>query len=90
MNNYTNETNIMEENEEYNKEITAWRWDLLHHISNACAITGLVAFANLLIPVSKNSPLVELLGWTPQEALLCTNTLVTWLSLESPCMDLVT
>jgi predicted ferric reductase len=56
--------------EEYSKEITAWRWDLLHHISNACAITGLVAFANLLIPVSKNSPLVELLNWTPQEALL--------------------
>lgn len=68
--NYTNQTNAMEENEEYNKEITSWKWDLLHHISNACAITGLVAFANLLIPVSKSSPLVELVGWTPQEALL--------------------
>ena len=65
-----NQTALLEENEDYNYKIAAWRWTLLQHISNCSAIVGLIAFSHLLVPVSKHSPLIVLLKWTPQEALV--------------------
>lgn len=62
---------LLDENEEdYSYQITAWRWKLLHHISNCSAIVALMTFSNLLIPVTKHSPLIVLLNWTPQEAMV--------------------
>ncbi len=68
--NNTDEIIQLEANDYYNYQIAAWRWKLLHHISNISAIVGLIAFSHLLVPVSKHSPLVVLLNWTPQEALV--------------------
>eukprot|EP00984_Skeletonema_dohrnii_P018010 scaffold8324_cov78-Skeletonema_dohrnii-CCMP3373.AAC.3 len=65
-----NRTALLEDNDDYNYQIAAWRWKLVHHISNCSAIVGLIAFSHLLIPVSKHSPLIVLLNWTPQEALI--------------------
>ena len=70
---HINETALLDdENEDYNHnyEVAAWRFSLLHHISNCSAIIGLIAFSHLLVPVSKHSPLIVLLKWTPQEALV--------------------
>lgn len=51
-------------------EISNWRRTLTLHIANDSAILSLVAFAHLLIPVSKHSPLVTLLKWSPSEAIV--------------------
>ncbi len=68
--NNTDEIIQLEANNDYNYQIAAWRWKLLHHISNISAVVGLIAFSHLLVPVSKHSPLIALLNWTPQEALI--------------------
>lgn len=67
---HMNQTALFEQNESYKCQVTAWRWNLIHHISNCSAIVGLIAFSHLLIPVSKHSPLILLLNWTPQEAMV--------------------
>ena len=72
---YPLETNsIVETNYQINAfdiyQLNARRWAIVHHVSNCAAIVGLIAFSHLLIPVSKHSPLIVLLNWTPQEALL--------------------
>lgn len=68
--NSTDEITLLEEDQDYYHQITAWRWSLLHHVSNVCAIVGLIAFSHLLIPVAKHNPLIVLLNWTPQEAMV--------------------
>jgi predicted ferric reductase len=65
-----NQTALLEEIDYYNYQVAAWRWNLVHHILNSSAIVGLIAFSHLLIPVSRHSPLILLLNWTPQEAMV--------------------
>ena len=43
---------------------------LLTHLANDSAILALLTFSHLLLPVSKNSPLVVLLHWSPMEAVV--------------------